>query len=147
SLHLDNQERLKTAENNLLEEKQIAGLREEFIAILGHDLRNPVSAITSSVQVMNMLPLDDKLKKISSIIQNSSHRISGLIHNMLAIVRGRMVVRILVSMCYYNLEHTLKEVISEMKSVGPESNFEVDIEIPTTVSCDANRIGQLFSNL
>jgi len=147
SLHLDNQERLKTAENNLLEEKQIAGLREEFIAILGHDLRNPVSAITSSVQVMNMLPLDDKLKKISSIIQNSSHRISGLIDNMLDFARGRMGEGIVLSMSYDNLENTLQNVISEMKAVWPERDFEVDIELPTPVYCDANRIGQLFSNL
>ncbi len=89
-------------------------MREEFIAILGHDLRNPIGAISSSTQLMQMMPLDDNLKKISSIIQNSTFRISGLIDNMLDFARGRLGEGIILSKNDYNLNESLPHVISEL---------------------------------
>ena len=147
SLHLDNLEKTQFAEARLLEEKKIAALREEFIAILGHDLRNPVSAISSSLQLMNRMPLDDKAKKLSAIMQNSTHRITGLIDNMLDFARGRLGEGIILSMSKGNLENTLQNVIRELHAVWPERILETDIVLPEPIYYDANRIGQLFSNL
>ena len=45
AFHLDAQDRLTTSEAALLDERQSAELREQFIAVLGHDLRNPLAAI------------------------------------------------------------------------------------------------------
>jgi light-regulated signal transduction histidine kinase (bacteriophytochrome) len=39
--HLDAQERLTRMESALLNERQHAELRDQFIGVLGHDLRNP----------------------------------------------------------------------------------------------------------
>lgn len=147
SLHLDNLEKIQVAEARLLEEKKIAGLREEFIAILGHDLRNPVSAISSSLQLMNRKKLDPSLQKLTGIMQNSTHRISGLIDNMLDFARGRMGEGIVLSMSLGGLEKTLQNVLSEMQAIWPERELETNIQISSPIRCDNNRIGQLFSNL
>ena len=45
AFHLDAQERLAASEAALLDERQTAELREQFIAVLGHDLRNPLASI------------------------------------------------------------------------------------------------------
>jgi len=147
SLHLDNFERIKFAEARLVEEKRIAALREEFIAILGHDLRSPVSAISSSLQLMDKLPLDSVTRKLSVIMQNSTYRISGLINNMLDFARGRLGEGIVLSREYVPLQKTLQNVINEIQAVWPERAVEADIGIDRPVFCDSNRIAQLFSNL
>ena len=47
--HLDSQDELKESERVLKQERRNAEIREEFIAMLGHDLRNPVNAISNAV--------------------------------------------------------------------------------------------------
>ena len=45
SRQIEASKRLAASEAALAEERSTAGLREEFIAVLGHDLRNPVAAV------------------------------------------------------------------------------------------------------
>ena len=52
SLHLDTQDRLAASEAALIDAQKTAQLREEFIAVLGHDLRNPLSSIQAGAQVL-----------------------------------------------------------------------------------------------
>ena len=50
--HLDTQEKLAASEAALLSEREAAELREQFIAVLGHDLRNPLAAIDAGVRLL-----------------------------------------------------------------------------------------------
>jgi signal transduction histidine kinase len=52
AFHLDAQERVTASEKALLDERQAAELREQFIAVLGHDLRNPLAAIDAGSQLL-----------------------------------------------------------------------------------------------
>ncbi len=45
--HLDTEERLRATAALLESEREIAELREQFIAVLGHDLRNPIAALNA----------------------------------------------------------------------------------------------------
>jgi GAF domain-containing protein len=47
AFHLDAHHRLIVSEKALLNEREASQMREQFIAVLGHDLRNPLSAIRS----------------------------------------------------------------------------------------------------
>ena len=147
SLHLDNYEKVQNAEAELQKEKRTASLREEFIAILGHDLRNPVGAISSSTQLMQMLPMDETMKKVVTLIQNSTYRITGLIDNMLDFARGRLGEGITLSKGLHGLKDNLLQVISESQTVWPERKIDIDIDLPDPVYCDTDRIAQLFSNV
>ena len=53
AFHLDAQERLRLSETALLDERQTAQLREQFIAVLGHDLRNPLNAIRGGAELLH----------------------------------------------------------------------------------------------
>jgi phosphoserine phosphatase RsbU/P len=65
-------------------------LREQFIAVLGHDLRIPIASIDGGTRLLAKRPLDDKSKEIVALMQNSAARISELINNVLDLTRGRM---------------------------------------------------------
>ena len=57
--HLDAADRLALSELTLAQIQQDAELREQFIAVLGHDLRNPLAAIHTSSKVLQAVPLPD----------------------------------------------------------------------------------------
>lgn len=61
ALHLDAQERLASSEAALLDARNTAKLREEFIAVLGHDLRNPLGSIVSGIEVLNSTATGERL--------------------------------------------------------------------------------------
>jgi GAF domain-containing protein len=57
-VHLDNIARLQSSEARLADERKTAELREQFIAVLGHDLRNPLRAILGSADLLLRTPMD-----------------------------------------------------------------------------------------
>lgn len=147
SFHLNSAEKLAEAEEQLLEAKKTAELREQFIAILGHDLRNPVGAISSSAQLLLRLDLDELPNEIARIIQNSSFRMNNLIENMLDFARGRLGDGIGLSYDEGCVEETFVQVIKELQFIWPNRLIESDLQIHEPVKCDSKRIAQLFSNI
>lgn len=83
AFHLDARRRLAASEIQLLTERQTAELREQFIAVLGHDLRNPLAAIDAGAQLLTRTPLNDKASRIVTQMQASVMRMSSLITNVL----------------------------------------------------------------
>ncbi|MGN7204521.1 GAF domain-containing sensor histidine kinase [Pedobacter sp. SAFR-022] len=147
SFYLSAAQQVDTSQKELAEERKIAELRDQFIAILGHDLRNPLGAITSSAQLMLKMPLDDRLTKLARIVKNSSYRINGLIENVLDFARGRLGEGITLEMQMEYLEDPLNQVITELQTSWPECQINFEAHLKTPVNCDARRISQLFSNL
>jgi len=147
SFHLQAIEQLETSEQSLTEERQTADLREQFIAILGHDLRNPLSAVASSAELLLRAPLDPATLRLASVIKNSSYRMSGLITNVLDFTRGRLGGGFSLVQKEEDLAPVLEHVISEMRLIWPGREIIVHIDLSATVYCDGKRIAQLFSNL
>lgn len=148
SFHLGAIEQVTQAELELAEERRIAEIREQFIAILGHDLRNPLGAISNSAQMMLKMPLNDKHERLSNIVKNSAYRMNGLIENVLDFARGRLGEGIqLEKEKHENIDLVLREVISELQTVWPEREIQLSTELTKPVHCDSRRIAQLFSNL
>jgi len=148
AFHMQHVEEKQTIEAKLREEKEIALLREQFIAILGHDLRNPVGAIMSGAELLKTFNLDDNGKQITTIIQNSSYRITGLIENMLDFAQGRLGGGIKINAILdFSLEESLHQVIRELKLMYPQRDVRVTFAINRQIYCDGKRIAQLFSNL
>src|SRR4051812_16680950 len=56
--HLDAGRRLANAEASLLDAHAASELREQFIAVLGHDLRNPLASIAAGARLIKKTPLD-----------------------------------------------------------------------------------------
>jgi signal transduction histidine kinase len=148
SFHLENLEQLVHTETKLQEERKIAELREQFIAILGHDLRNPVSAISNSAQLLLRVSPDGDIAALANIIKNSSYRMTGLIENILDFARGRLGAGIKLDRRDNEpMVKILNEVITELSTIWPQRVLETKFDLAAPVNCDGNRIAQLFSNL
>ncbi|SDD73062.1 hypothetical protein SAMN05216464_102399 [Mucilaginibacter pineti] len=148
AFYLDAAEQVARSQARLREEQETAELREQFIAILGHDLRNPVAAISNVAQLLLRMPLEDRVKRLATIAQDSTYRIKGLIDNILDFASGRLGGGISLSRKNSEpVEDILNHVIAELRLIWPERVIEAKFNITEAVNCDGTRIAQLFSNL
>jgi sigma-B regulation protein RsbU (phosphoserine phosphatase) len=135
------------AENTLSAEREMATLREQFIAVLGHDLRNPLGAIKSGASLLGRAALPDREKSIVGMIKNSSLRMEELITNVMDFARVRMGGGISLEKKQVWIEPIILHVIEELKVAFPDRLVLVDFKVETEINCDPARISQLLSNL
>jgi signal transduction histidine kinase len=148
AFHIDAQERLKLGEAALTDERHAAQLREQFIAVLGHDLRNPLSAIAGGAKILLRTPLSENATPVVAMIQRSAVRMAGLIDNVMDFARGRLGGGLfLVRTVDMGLETTLKQIIAEARIAWPDRSIRSELTISQPVICDGARIAQMFSNL
>jgi sigma-B regulation protein RsbU (phosphoserine phosphatase) len=140
-------EALASAEGTLLGERETSALREQFIAVLGHDLRNPLAAIDSGMRAVSRSPLDDKQVHIISLVQASIRRMAGLIDDIMDFARGRLGGGIQVKIEETDLDAVLRHVIEELAAAHPERTIEIALQLSPSITCDGPKIAQLASNL
>jgi signal transduction histidine kinase len=132
----------------LLDERASSELREQFIAILGHDLRNPLQAVHASGELLERRLTDPVLRNIASRIKVSVRRMSGLINDVLDLARGRLGDGIGIEVeDVESIEASLSSVVIELQDARPERTIVSRFDVERTVRCDIGRIQQLASNL
>ena len=138
------------ATGSLRSERETADLREQFIAVLGHDLRNPLAAISAGARILQRSGAlrDHKELRVLEMIDNSVTRMSDLIDNVLDFARGRLGGGITLSRdANRPLEPILEQIVDELRTASPGRIIETSIAITEPVNCDRTRVGQLVSNL
>jgi len=145
--HLEAVDRLAASEARLLSERETSELREQFIAVLGHDLRNPLASIAAGTKMLAREGSKAATGEILGLMQKSVARMSALIDNVLDFARGRLGSGITLERSPHSLEPVLNQVIAELRSSSPERKIETTFDLTQAVDCDAGRIAQLFSNL
>ncbi|MCX2481601.1 GAF domain-containing sensor histidine kinase [Pedobacter sp. MC2016-15] len=146
--HLDSQDELDESSRVLKLEQRNAEIREQFIAMLGHDLRNPVNAISNAVQLQLRGDLDDRNKRLAAIINDATTRTKGLINNILDFASGKLGGGIKLN--YENdlsLDETIQQVITELNMAWPEVKIIKNIDLSSELKADYKRIAQLLSNI
>lgn len=148
AMSLDTQGHLHATKTALADANEMGRLREQFIAVLGHDLRTPLSAIRMSADLLDSKVEDKRSRTLLSAIRTSSVRMGVLIENILDFARGRLgsgipVQRKLVD----DLQQTLRQTLEEIQVAYPQAKFIDSLEVPAGVYCDPLRISQLLSNL
>ncbi|MBB5622842.1 sigma-B regulation protein RsbU (phosphoserine phosphatase) [Pedobacter cryoconitis] len=135
------------AEKTLLKERELSTLREQFIAVLGHDLRNPLGAIKSGASLLARSASSDRDKTIVGMIKKSSLRMEELIANVMDFARVRLGGGLSLDLKDVFIEPIILHVTEELRITFPERIVTVDFEVKKTINCDADRISQLLSNL
>jgi sigma-B regulation protein RsbU (phosphoserine phosphatase) len=136
------------AEAAIVNERADSELREQFIAVLGHDLRNPLASITSGIHMLERESLSPRGKKVATLMASSVLRAGALIDNVLDFARGRLGGGISLDRnADEPLEPVLRQVVSELRSVNPEHIITQQYDLDQPISCDRMRVGQLLSNL
>jgi signal transduction histidine kinase len=148
AIQIEAEQKLEQVKADLRAEREVAEWREQFIAVLGHDLRNPLFAITASAELLLRRTLDEKSGKIAQHILTSGRRASQLVDDVLDFARGRLGQGIPLSLheCR-DLEDALSHVISEVQRVHPTRRIRTFIGILDCIRCDRERLAQLLSNL
>lgn len=147
AFHLDANQRVVAAEANLLDARATAQLREQFIAVLGHDLRNPLASIAAGTELLQKFQRDQKARSILTRMEKSIGRMSGLISDVLDLARGRLGGGLVLARSAISLESILTQVIDELQATHPGRIIETEFRLVDPVIADGARIGQLFSNL
>lgn len=148
AFHLDAHHRVQASEDALARERETAELRDQFIAVLGHDLRNPLAAISSGTRLLLSREPDSFSVQLIGMMQGSVTRMTGLIENVLDFARGRLGGGIaLVRQADEPLAPLLLQVVAEMRVAEPDRTIEAQIDLPARLHGDPRRIAQLFSNL
>lgn len=127
-------------------DREDADRREQFIAVLGHDLKNPLAAVASASRIIVRSP--ELAAEMSVHIENSVSRMNALIENTLDFARGRLGGGFATT-CDSDepLEPVLLQIIEELRIVHPGIDVVTDFYLPEPVDCDRLRMGQLLSNL
>lgn len=148
SEQLETENLLLQSQAQLLDAHETAELREQFIAVIGHDLRNPLSAVNACAEALLRMSLPELQNRLAQTILSSSQRMAGLVDNLLDFARGRLGGGIALDrQIEGNLALSLQRVIAEVAAIHPHRGLRVDLDCEQPVYCDADRIAQILSNL
>jgi signal transduction histidine kinase len=148
SLQMEADSELADTHGLLADERETAELREQFIAVLGHDLRTPLGSILMAVEVARRQEPDAKLQPLLDHIGRSARRISALVDDVVDFTRGRMGGGIALELRRAdNLNLVFEQVVAELRDVHPGRAIDARLEPIGTLLCDPVRMGQLLSNL
>lgn len=139
-------ERLRL-EQGLLAEKEVARLREQFVAILGHDLRNPLASIAGGLNILSREPQSDKARRVLTMMSQSTERMSSLIQDMLDLARCRAGQGIAIDPKQTDLRIVVEQVVQELQTAHPGRDIQSSLDIGGEIRCDGDRVAQLVSNL
>ena len=140
--------------------KKMVRDNEMFMAVLGHDLRNPLSAITASAEVLKRVNDPERVAACAERIACSGARMGKMIEQLLDVARMRSG-QLAVAPVRADIRTISESIISEFAAVtfaadGVDANGIAHGEVPRIVfSCDGDTIGvwdpdrlsQVLSNL
>lgn len=147
SLQLAADEEAGRAREALLTEREIAELREQFIAVLGHDLRNPLQAMTAGAFFLLGLPQEEKQRRVLRRILASGERIARMVADIMDFARGRLGGGMPIRRTEVDVAALVATVIEEVASGHPDREIRFTADAAGHAWLDDARIGQLVSNL
>src|SRR5690606_16615716 len=148
SMQLDAENKHAITRQDLSDERDAAELRDKFVAVLGHDVRNPLGAIINGANILLHQDLPPQSVKVVEMMQRSAVRIATMIDDVVDFARGKMGGGIQLQwQSESDLSGMLQQVVEELQSAYPQRSIEADIASPLPLHCDASRLAQLFSNL
>lgn len=119
-----------------------------FLAILGHDLRNPLGATISGANFLMLAnDIDSKYKAIATSIFNSGERMSKLVDDLIDYTRTRLGNRLPISPKPTDATRLCNQAIEEMKLLHPGRTIEFNPQGEVKGVWDEGRIIQVISNL
>jgi signal transduction histidine kinase len=128
--------------------RRVEQSRDIFLGILGHDLRNPLHAVTLLADILvRSGKLDPESIKMASTISASGNAMGRMIGDLLDFTGTRLGANMIVTPAAMDLEPLCREVLDEMKAVDPARTFTFEPEGDLTGEWDAPRLRQLLSNL
>ena len=118
--------------------------RDQFIAVLGHDLRSPLSAIFMSA---GLLVRGGGGDRAAAQILRSGERMARMVDDLLDLTRTRLGSGIPITPLQMDLNDPCQKLLSEFQAIHPDRLLEFHSEGDLRGKWDPGRIGQVLSNL
>ncbi len=122
--------------------------KDEFLAMLGHELRNPLSAIAAAIEVLNHVDANaDTALSARGIIARQTRHLARLMDDLLDVARV-ISGKILLTRQRINLAPLVERLAATMKLTGVADRHQLSVELHDVwVDADATRIEQVVNNL
>lgn len=131
-----------------LEAESASRAKDEFLAMLGHELRNPLSAIASAVEVLNRVDVDSATgRDARHIIGRQTRHLARLMEDLLDVARV-ISGKVALSRQAVDLAALVDRLLHTLELVGASSQHRLSTALqPVWVQADVTRIEQIVSNL
>ena len=131
-------------------EQQLSGsarFREEFIGVVGHDLRNPLSAIRTAAQLLGKrAALESRDAALVERVATSADRMSRMIDELLDFARGRLGGGIPIRRTLVDLHALCRDVVEEARTAHGRE-IRLALSGSPRGQWDSDRLAQVVSNL
>jgi signal transduction histidine kinase len=121
--------------------------RDRFVGILGHDLRNPLNAITLGTSVLAEDGLTQKQREMVARILNSARRLNRMVGDLLDFSRGRLGSPMPIAATEANLGQLVREIVNEVQTASPQFTICFESNGDLEGRWDVERLKQVASNL
>lgn len=119
-----------------------------FLAILGHDLRNPLGTIVSgSTFMMQATDIAPRSTLVATRMFNSAKRMSKLINDLLYFTRTHLGPGIPIRVKQGSVVEVCEQVVNELRTFHPEQRIDLHVPPQLDAVFDESRIAQVLSNL
>ena len=135
-----------------IEERQAAErkshAKDEFLAMLGHELRNPLSAISSAAALIDMPGAPAEMgSRARQIIQRQSQHLSRIVDDLLDLSRA-MSGKILLARKPVDLASLVGACLDTFRATGRTGGYRINVDLePNWVDGDPTRLEQIATNL
>ena len=121
--------------------------KDEFLAMLGHELRNPLGTITNAVTVLDRLTADDTTRHLTAMIRRQTGHLSRLVDDLLDVARVTSG-KIGLQAHPVDLHEVAGRCLETLAHAGRTHEHRVALQGgPAQVLGDAARLEQIVNNL
>ena len=124
--------------------------KSEFLALLGHELRNPLAAVVNGVQILHARQFgDDEVRHVCEVVERQAHHMTRLIDDLLDVTRisrGKIKLR----KQRLNLIDLLQKSLEDHRNSDLANDYVFDAQLPERplwIEGDSTRLSQIFGNL
>src|SRR6187402_317184 len=140
--------RVASAERALRTSMDEGVLREQFLAVVGHDLRSPLQAAGMAAETLADMELPPRAGRLAKVITASTKRMADLIDDIMDFARARLASGIPVAQLDQgDLGAMVGRVVAEVAAAHPAVRIACDVHVPDALRFDPVRLQQLFANL
>jgi signal transduction histidine kinase len=127
---------------------EVGASRDMFLAVLGHDLRGPLSAIDMSAMVLSRTGLSDEGRlQAASRIHRAARGMKRLITDLLEYTRTRLGAGMPIERTLCDLGPVCEASLEDIRAGNPDQQFIQQLSGDLNLHADAARLQQALSNL
>lgn len=141
-------EDVSAAREHAAERERIALFQEQMIAIVGHDLRNPLGAVLAGTEAIELHAANvPAVAPLARRVLSSVHRMNRIVEQLLDVTRARLGKGIPIDPRPVQLRPLVRGVLDELALAHSASTFDLIAPADVQGVWDPDRLAQVVSNL